>query len=229
MHPPSASRRSSGSPLEARSRASATSAARACWSASSSFPMRDQGAFRRPRTSASGCGRPAVARGLLLRASHWMPVLAPPLTITETELDSCWTSSRRRSPTCSLRRRSAARLMVERDGTSARQIVGDDGPIRVDADGVLLDRGARRAGARRAVRHTALRHLRGADPGERPAAARRLRGALAARDAPLCDQGEHQPRSPADPRRRGRRRRLLRPRRADGVAAGRRSRRSGSS
>ena len=34
-----------------------------------------------------GAGKPPGRRGLLLRASHWMAVLAPPLTTTAEELD----------------------------------------------------------------------------------------------------------------------------------------------
>ena len=48
---------------------------------------RDEGAVPRGGQRRVKVREAAKRKGLLLRASHWMAVLAPPLTTTEAELD----------------------------------------------------------------------------------------------------------------------------------------------
>ena len=89
MRPPAASRRSSGFVRwRAGSRASATSAGQGLLVGLEFVADRDT---KEPFPAAENVGvkvrEAARRRGLLLRASHWMAVLAPPLTITAAELD----------------------------------------------------------------------------------------------------------------------------------------------
>ena len=177
---------------------SATCADRASCSASSSCVTPTT---KEPFPAAENVGvkvREAARRkGLLLRASHWMAVLAPPLTTTAEELDELldiFDEALTRGARPSDRDAAAAPRVT---GRSAREIVGRDRADPRRRRRRALDRGpaARRAGG--GVRHAALRDLRSSDQGQRPPAARGVRGALAARDAAVRDEGQREPGDPA--------------------------------